>query len=244
MWLYKMKKPFIIILPLLLLLGSVAIAQEEDYPYYRKDWKDTIPEGQEPVLQEKKKRVYDEPGTFKAAVSIGMGVMNSEDINNYIEQDLLAQGIHLVSGTSNMESILLGGLQLYYVVTPQLQVKGIFDYALGVSATEIINQSEIVTYTASRVSVGVGGNFYFLKSRVRPYLGGAIFYHALSFEGYKGSTFGPRAELGVAFNFTEKFKMEVFGQVDSAKTKAEKQNQSITIDFNSINVGARFLFNL
>ncbi|ELR69225.1 hypothetical protein C900_05296 [Fulvivirga imtechensis AK7] len=239
-----MKKSYFAFL-LLALSCVTAFGQEEDYPYYKKDWQDTIPKQEVPVIEQRTKiRKYDEPGDLKGSISVGLGIISPDDVNNYIRNDLSSRGISIISGSSDMTSALMAGIQLYYVVTPKLQVKGIFDFAIGISSTELINQSDFVTYTATRISAGVGANYYFGAKRINPYIGGAIFFHALSFEGYKGTTVGPRAEPGVAFNFGERFKMEAFLQLDVAEASAEKLSQSMTIDFSSLNAGARFLFRL
>lgn len=231
---------------------NITIAQ--DYPYYKKDWRDTIPKEQnkekelETVVQQnvEPQSQLDVPGTVRASINIGLGVMDSPEINNFIREDLAQRGITILSGSSDMNAIYIIGGQIGYTIRPQLQLKGILDFAVGISSTELVNQfqSEYINYTATRLSVGAGANYYFGRRKISPYLGLALLYHSLSFEEYKGSTVGPRGEAGAAFNFSDKFKMEAFFQADIAETEAKRLSDAMTIDFSSINLGARFLLRI
>lgn len=233
---------------------SAAIAQE--YPYYDKNWKDTV---QEETVKQKEREIeiqqpeqpqsrLDEAGTVRASINIGVGIMDSPEINDYIRQDLAGRGISILSGSSDMNSVFMIGAQFSYAVRPRLQVKGILDFAVGLSSTELVNQSsyqsDYINYTATRLSVGAGANYYLGQKKVAPYVGLALLYHSLSFEEFKGGTVGPRGEAGAAFNFSDRFKMEAFLQADIAETEAKNLGQTMTIDFSSINLGARFLLRI
>ncbi|MBL6449540.1 outer membrane beta-barrel protein [Fulvivirga sp. 29W222] len=249
-----MNKKFTLIFAIAACAFSAAMAQ--DYPYYDKNWKDSV---QEESVQKKEKEIevlqpekpqsrLDEAGTIRAAINIGVGVMDSPEINNYIRDDLANRSITLLSGSPDMNSVFMIGGQVSYAVRPRLQVKGIFDFAIGISSTELVNQysyqNDYINYTATRISAGAGANYFFGQRKVSPYVGLALLYHTLAFEGFKGGTVGPRGEAGATFNFSNKFKMEAFLQADVAETKAKNLGQSMTIDFSTLNLGARFLFRL
>ena len=236
-----------------LCLCTWAGAQAQDYPYYDKNWKDTIPDNAaqpipQVITQQESRPAsrLDEAGTIRGSLNIGLGMMNSSAINEYIAQDLVNQGISLTSGSADMNSTLFIGGDISYAIKPRLRAKLIVDYVLGISSIEIVggfqSQSDYVNYVATRLSLGAGANYYLGQRRVTPYLGGAILYHNLSFEEFKGSTIGPRVEGGAAFNFSQKFKMEAFFQADIAEAEATKLTQTMTLDLSTISIGARFLF--
>lgn len=249
-----MDKKFILLFAIAACSWSAAIAQ--DYPYYDKNWKDSVKDEtvkqkeQEIVIQQpvRPESRLDEQGTVRASINIGVGVMDSPEINDYIRQDLSGRGIIILSGSPDMTSVFMIGGQIGYAVRPRLQVKGIFDFAVGISSTELTNQysyqNEYINYTATRLSVGAGANYYLGQRKVSPYVGLALLYHSLSFEEFKGGTVGPRGEAGAAFNFSDRFKMEAFFQADVAETEAKNLGQDMTIDFSTISLGARFLFRL
>ncbi|UII30247.1 porin family protein [Fulvivirga ulvae] len=249
-----MDRKFILLLAIAACSWNAVIAQ--DYPYYDKNWKDSAKDEaakqkeQEIVLQQfqEPESRLDEPGTVRASINIGVGIMDSPEINNYIRQDLANRNITLLSGSADMTSVFMIGGQIGYALRPRLQLKGIFDFAVGISSTELVNQysyqSEYINYTATRLSVGAGANYYLGQRKVSPYVGLALLYHRLSFEEFKGGTVGPRGEAGAAFNFSDKFKMEAFFQADIAETEAKDLGQTMTIDFSTINLGARFMFRL
>ncbi|MEX2335932.1 MAG: hypothetical protein WD555_01520 [Fulvivirga sp.] len=242
----------LIAISLCLFICNAVIAQE-DYPYYDKNWNDNSDQAEEiqgeelPIIS-KNPTTYNEPQGLQAAINIGLGIMGPEEINNYIRNDLNNQGVYLSQGSSDMTLAFLIGARLYYVITPKFKAKGILDYTIGLSSTEIISPgmpSEYINYTASRISIGAGANYYFGEKRITPYAGAAFLFHALRFEGFKGTCIAPRVEGGAAFNFSRKFKMEAFLQLDmAAEAEAKKLSQSMTIDFSSVNFGARFLLEL
>lgn len=168
--------------------------------------------------------------------SIHFGFFSPDDVNEYIADDLNSYTVTF--GTTDIVMNFNIGAGLGFRILNLVEIQPQVEYSI---APKVISGADSYSYT--KFSGGILANFMIPiapNRRSSILIGGGIFYNAMSFEEYSGSSINPRVQTGLSLN-NNRFNPQIIIAYDLAKTTADEA-EYFELDYSSFRIGVNLNF--